>query len=141
MRRAVAFLLLAAACTTPPAPPPPSLDGPLRPRVIFERHLRAVGGERALKAKTKATVRFAVSYPDRGVEGTGALTIADGKASVVMELQGIGRVEKTNDERWATDIQFDAHLAEHFKDAKTIGKSTLDGIEVYEVSATTADGP
>ena len=58
-----------------------------------------------------------------------------------MDLEGIGRVEKEQDEAWATDIQFDAHLASYFSDAKTIGKSTLDGIEVFEVAAKSGDVP
>jgi hypothetical protein len=133
-RRSLALLVLASCASTPAPPPPPS--GPIAADVLFERHSRAVGGGKAFADKTKAKVKFSVSYPDRGVDGTGEVSIAKGRTTVVMNLEGVGRVQAENADAWATDLSFDANLGRHFTEAKTIGKSTLDGIEVFEVSAT-----
>ncbi len=88
-----------------------------------------------------ATLHFAIAYPDRGVEGTGRLELASTPAKLVLDLAGIGHIERTYEDSWSTDVHFDAHLARHYTNARTIGRAELDGIVVWEVEATGPTGP
>jgi hypothetical protein len=141
-RAAVLALLLTAGCpaSTPPPKASPNNE-PVRAEVLFERHLRAVGGSRAIEKLMGATLAFAIAYPDRGVEGTGRLTLSDGPAKLELDLAGIGKIEKTYDDAWASDLHFDVHLAQHYAAAKTIGDAQVDGIAVWEVEAKGPTGP
>lgn len=135
MRALIALVIATAGCASGPAPIREPVSDVVPADVLFERHLRAVGGARAVEKLARATVRFVVRYPDRGVEGTGSLAIGEDGAKLVLDLEGVGRIERTYDEPWAMDVHFDAHLARHYSAAKTIGKSELDGIAVWQVEA------
>lgn len=142
--RRAALLVALASAGCPASTPPPTTITPtdtVAPDVLFERHLRAVGGTRAVESLSRATLHFAIAYPNRGVEGTGRLELASTPAKLVLDLTGIGHIERIHEEAWSSDVHFDAHLARHFDNARTVGRAEVDGIVVWEVTATGPTGP
>jgi hypothetical protein len=156
-------VLAQAAQAAPPAQSAADVSLP-DAKAILERHIEAVGGRKALAARSSAFTQGTLNVPAQGMTGTIEIYAArPNKALVKTVIQGIGEVQEgfdgttawsinpmtgptlvTGDElaQKAQDYEFDnsMNVASRYSSMKTLEKTTFDGRDCYKVSLVRKDG-
>lgn len=133
-------------------------------RTVIDRHVNAIGGRKALEARSSIKVVGTVSVPANGMTGDLEVYAArPNKLLVKQKIAGVGEIIEGFDgtHAWsinpmmgpmlatgeelaqrAQDADFDSALnvAARYTSMKTLEKTTFDGRDVYKVSLVRKDG-
>ncbi|GAB5497270.1 MAG: hypothetical protein Phyf2KO_23500 [Phycisphaerales bacterium] len=132
---------------------------------ILEKHVEAIGGEKAWKKHTGVRMEGTFDMPAFGMGGTVLINMqAPNKRAMVINVEGMGVIKQgTNGEvAWNTqmpgtpptilegedakdeikeaDFYGDIYPRKKYASAETVGEFTLDDKKVYKVKLVTADG-
>lgn len=153
-----------AAAQTPAAAKAPAAAGLPDAKTILDRHIDAIGGRAAIKARSSTKATGIVKIASNGMTGTlEVYSMRPNKQLVKMTFAGIGEMMEgfdgthawsmnpmsgprliTGDEatQRALDADFDSSHdpGAKYSSMKTLEKTTFDGRECYKVSLVRKDG-
>lgn len=155
-----------AQTQTTPAPAAQKADDAQLPvaQTIIDRHIEAVGGAAAIKARNSLNVKGSIAIPAQGITGTMEVFAArPNKVVTKTTLLGIGDISdgydgtvawtmspmtgpmlSTGDElaQKAFDANFDGALgiAAKYESIKTLEKTTFEGRPAYKIALTRKGG-